>query len=679
MSALITDKFRVYNAKQFLESFDEAVGTEHFFFVGRSKDWASVVEFYGLSGTGPNLDGTTQITIDQGGTPVTATIVGGLEGAWIVTGLDPALLTTLAFGQTIDWTVPGVGSAQVLKVRPATEDTPLRPLDNLIEKYDYYREIIAAKRIFNQTIGDGSATLAPDGSYVSAVINRLDYGINSDFTDRTDPYDMWRPNYAADPTFTRLSQGATGEAGVANLEMITRNSQYEVFMCIDNKPDATGLGTVPDLPVTNGPRFAGVAPVANPDTAGYHAASGIFRTNSGQRWKYLYTLSTTDVLRFQSQRFIPLRPFAGVSIVGPEVVTILDGGSGWADGVYYTPINGDGQVDNSNFKICRFEVTGGTGVISDARVLLGTDTTQDETNGVAASTAYTYATVNLADQGVTGTENRFKTGVFTSADLTAAATVPPATPGALEVVIPPQGGYGSTDGPTFQEQLNAKRVMCNIRLTFGEGGGDFPVTNDFRRIGLLRDPKEYNGSGGTEITGATPETVRNTFAVSFGAGTSYIANFVPDEEIEQTQGTAGGAAPVAKGTVVEWLPNDPNNVSLGGKLRYYQDPILHRDENGTVNPFVPSGGDGGDVTTGGDIIGSVSGSHPTTDVLTTATNAYGSGNLPAAHDVDGATVTADILYPELEPYTGEIIYVENRRLITRAEDQIEDIKLVIEF
>lgn len=679
MSALITDKFRVYNAKQFLESFDEAVGTEHFFFVGRSKDWASVVEFYGLSGTAPNLDGTTQITIDPLGTPVTATIVGGLEGAWIVTGLDPALLTSLEFGQTIEWTVPGAGSAQVLKVRPATEDTPLRPLDNLIEKYDYYREIIAAKRIFNTTIGDGSATLAPDGSYVSAVINRLDYGINSDFTDRTDPYDMWRPNYASDPTFTRLSQGSTGEAGVANLEMITRNSQYEVFMCIDNKPDATGLGTAPDLPVTQGPRFAGVAPVATPDLPGYHAASGIFRTTSGQRWKYLYTLTTTDVLRFQSQRFIPLRTFAGVSIVGPEVVTILNGGTGWPDGVYYAPINGDGQVDNSNFKICRFEVTGGTGVISDARVLLGTDTTDDETGGVAASTEYTYATVNIADQGVVGVENRFKSGVFTSADLTAAATVPPAAPGALEVVIPPQGGYGSTTTATFQEQLNAKRVMCNIRLTFGEGGGDFPVTNDFRRIGLLRDPREYNGAGGTEITGATPETVRNTFAISFAAGTDYNANFVPDEEITQTQGTVGGATLTAKATVVEWLPNDPNNTTLGGKLRYYQDPILHRDANGIVNPFVPPAGDGGDVNSGGNIVGETSGNHAATNILTTATNAYGSGNLPAAHDVDGATVTADILYPELEPYTGEIIYVENRRLITRAEDQIEDIKLVIEF
>ena len=34
---------------------------------------------------------------------------------------------------------------------------------------------------------------------------------------------------------------------------------------------------------------------------------------------------------------------------------------------------------------------------------------------------------------------------------------------------------------------------------------------------------------------------------------------------------------------------------------------------------------------------------------------------------------------EIKNNSGEIIYVENRRLITRAPDQIEDIKLVIEF
>jgi len=46
----------------------------------------------------------------------------------------------------------------------------------------------------------------------------------------------------------------------------------------------------------------------------------------------------------------------------------------------------------------------------------------------------------------------------------------------------------------------------------------------------------------------------------------------------------------------------------------------------------------------------------------------------------GATGTiAVITTPGLQPYSGDIIYVENRVPIARADDQIEDVKLVIQF
>jgi hypothetical protein len=35
--------------------------------------------------------------------------------------------------------------------------------------------------------------------------------------------------------------------------------------------------------------------------------------------------------------------------------------------------------------------------------------------------------------------------------------------------------------------------------------------------------------------------------------------------------------------------------------------------------------------------------------------------------------------PEVQPHSGDIMYVENRRLINRAPDQIEDIKIVVEM
>ena len=61
-------------------------------------------------------------------------------------------------------------------------------------------------------------------------------------------------------------------------------------------------------------------------------------------------------------------------------------------------------------------------------------------------------------------------------------------------------------------------------------------------------------------------------------------------------------------------------------------------------------------------------------------------NLPFANTTtvtggtSGATGTiAAITTPGLKPYSGDIIYVENRVPIARADDQIEDVKLVIQF
>ena len=49
-------------------------------------------------------------------------------------------------------------------------------------------------------------------------------------------------------------------------------------------------------------------------------------------------------------------------------------------------------------------------------------------------------------------------------------------------------------------------------------------------------------------------------------------------------------------------------------------------------------------------------------------------------NTSAATGTSSALgNPEVEPDSGDILYVEHRRPINRASDQIEDIKLVVEF
>ena len=43
------------------------------------------------------------------------------------------------------------------------------------------------------------------------------------------------------------------------------------------------------------------------------------------------------------------------------------------------------------------------------------------------------------------------------------------------------------------------------------------------------------------------------------------------------------------------------------------------------------------------------------------------------------SLTTGYANPELQPDSGQIVYLENRKPIARASDQTEDIKLIIEF
>ena len=45
----------------------------------------------------------------------------------------------------------------------------------------------------------------------------------------------------------------------------------------------------------------------------------------------------------------------------------------------------------------------------------------------------------------------------------------------------------------------------------------------------------------------------------------------------------------------------------------------------------------------------------------------------------GQTFTAGVANPEIKKYSGDIIYLDNRPEVTRATNQREDIKIILEF
>jgi hypothetical protein len=337
----------------------------------------------------------------------------------------------------------------------------------------------------------------------------------------------------------------------------------------------------------------------------------------------MYTIPTDDVIKFLSSDFMPVVLNAGVQTGAVDgaigAVILKDPGANLpTSATLYAAIIGDG----TGGKVA-ITTTGG-GLISGVTVN-------------AAGSGYTYGNVIL--------KNGF---LFTNTTLTSAASVGATAKGSVEVVIPPQGGYGAD--PVIE--LNSKRVMTNIRLTYAEGSGDFPVDNDFRRIGILQDPLVFGSSSFFAAdTGSALNAVKITAATS---------QYIVDEEITQTI-----AGVVSKGKVVSWVLDSASTTA--GVLKYIQIPANHA-HNGAVVPFK--------ATAATPIVGANSGASGTVQVAFTGT-LLGS---TFAQGVDSSNPSnGGLANPEVKNNSGELIYIENRRLITRAPDQIEDIKLVIEF
>ena len=132
MAAIISEKFRIFNAKQFLESLSEAAATNMYFFVGRPQKWYGYLEIY-------NQSGTFQVgeTITGGG--LTATINEVHTNSLLVTA------TTTTAAPAAGSTVTGGTSSATAKTktyRYATEDAPPAPIDNQIDKTAVYLSLI---------------------------------------------------------------------------------------------------------------------------------------------------------------------------------------------------------------------------------------------------------------------------------------------------------------------------------------------------------------------------------------------------------------------------------------------------------------------------------------------------------------------------------------------------------
>ena len=338
--------------------------------------------------------------------------------------------------------------------------------------------------------------------------------------------------------------------------------------------------------------------------------------------KYMYALTASEAAKYLTTDYMPVSDDSTVTTAatdGKIESLSITAGSGYTDGTYYAAVYGDGtSAGTSSGAIVRITVSSGS--IASFGLTAGSDTTIHD-----GGAAYTYGTVNLGSSYT-----------FSDAALSSSSSMGSGTGGAVGVIISPKNGHGYS----AINELGGHYVMTATSLTQDEGD-DVSTANDFREVGLVVDPTTYGTS-----TVASASTARMTFAVKFSSSSG---TFDADEKISNSSG--------AIGKVVEW--DSTNSI-----LYYHQERFGDYGTNSTTGAYTAFSGTG--TITGGTSGATGTPSSSSTETVTLANN-------------NTIAFTSGYANPELQPDSGDIIYIENRKPIQRASDQTEDIKLIIEF
>lgn len=314
-----------------------------------------------------------------------------------------------------------------------------------------------------------------------------------------------------------------------------------------------------------------------------------FQLGDGYVWKYMYTLAILDAEKFLTNFYIPVKT---VTYTGSDPQTDL------SEADYAQWLNQNQSTTDLKGKIYNIKVdAGGSGYTSAPLVTINGDG-----SGATATATVSGGAVTAINITNNGTNYNIATISFSGGGGTGAAA---------HAVMSPYNGHGSDP----VRELGAYYIGVNVRLEYDDGSGDFIVDNDFRQIGLLKNP--LNAAGSDVSTASTFSALKY---LQLSTGTGFTAG---DYIIGATSG--------AVAYVDDW-----DSTTL--VLKYHQN-----DKTG-YKQFQAS------ETINGHLAGS--------------------GTIPA---------TGGLNNPEYTPFSGQIIFLENRSPINRSASQIEDVKIILEF
>jgi hypothetical protein len=611
MTVFVPRHFRIHNAIQFFESVSEAQPTRYYFYIGKSFAYANAVPLIGtvkltttsntIVGQGTYFDNPRQVKV---GDRITVT------GQYAVGNTDPHVMVVqqILTGQTMIVSPKPVttivSGANAYNRKLWSESVPPVPNNNIqTVYYDIWRNMMSLKRV--------------QQSDVSHVTNRYSWSYNTF-------------HYEYDDEDVELYQK----------RFYTYTTDDNVYKCIDNNRGANS--TV--MPTGTG--------------------TSIINTADGYRWKYLYTVSAGEILKFRTADYIPVKTLANNDGSAQWTVqqNAINSGNGaifhikiysnghnylhtsntfqtvtnttWmklkssASGVDGTYVGSglfisEGGAAGQYRKIVKYWGANNTLVVNSAfsttpntssrYIISPLVTIAGDSGGTTTSRATAYVSNTYNGQVRKITMINYGRS-YSTANVTISANVSHGFGASARPIISPINGHGSDP----VDELYGLSVMMNVRTT-GSESNTFTTNNDFRIIGIVADPLLANGSP------ATASVVDQTTRI----GVEYVnGDFIEDEIIT---GTVSGA----KARLVYFA--NTNNARSDGVLKVIR---------------VTTNGIGGGFRIGELVTGSESGL--TANVVSVTPGA-------------------------LKPYTGFLIYTENREPVLRDPAQTEDYKLAIKF
>ena len=462
------------------------------------------------------------------------------------------------------------------------------PVDNLDYLSHYRKTSLFGKKITNKNI--------------SRVIRKVVWTSNRE-------YDMYRHDYSvSNPTPNSNS------SRLYDSNFYVMNSDFKVYICIEN-------GSSGSNPKGNKSRDEPTFTDLEPSSAG--------TSGDGYIWKYLFTVSPSDIIKFDSTEYIVV-PNDWSTSTDSQIQNVREAGDSDINlnqlkAVYIDNAGNNYRYNQSSpSEECNI-VGDGTG--AKALVTINSETKIESVKITAGGSGYTYGYVDLSP---------LRPDNHDSASDAAK----------LIVIIPPSKGHGHD----IYTELGTDRVLVYAR--FDDSTRDFPTNTKFAQVGIIKNPLTF---GGTSIFTDNQYSSLSAIKLTVDIGNENG----PGIGNEITQTVSGGTA---KGYVASY--DKDTKV-----LKYYTDRSL------CFNNSV----DSTDNTGNSKVLDFSSTEEPvTTDNFTGSVDTSFNDNVVDGINL-GITFTNGLANPEINRKTGDIIYIDNRTLVTRDSRQKEDVKIILEF